>query len=139
MTNCRRSLGWWIAIAIVVFVCTGCSEKQAGPPTAHLQGTVTINGKPIPADAAGTIIFDPVVVGDARPASSPIKDGRYEVEQAPLGKVRAIIHITQELGPVPGGGDRQMVESKSLVPENLKDGQEIQVDGDNAHLDFDLK
>jgi len=137
MTRFSKSFGWLVALAVVIVVCTGCPAKEAsGPPTAHLQGAVTLTGGPIPADASGTIIFEPVTVGDSRPASSPIKDGKYDVEDAPIGKLRAVIHVTQELPP---GEGRQFTEFKTLVPERLKVGQEIQVDGDNPNLNFDLK
>jgi hypothetical protein len=137
MTKLLKSFGWLGALAFVIVVCTGCPANEAsGPPTAHLQGAVTLNGGPIPAEASGTIIFEPVTVGDARPASSPIKDGKYNVEDAPIGKLRVVIHLTQELPP---GQGRQFTEFKTLVPERLKEGQEIQVDGDNLNLNFDLK
>jgi hypothetical protein len=125
------------AIAALAMVFAGCDKEQSGMPTAHLRGTVTVNGAAIPADAAGAIIFQPVTVGDAHPASSPIKDGKYDVAEAPIGKLRAVIHITQELPAK--AGVRQFTEFKTLVPERLMEGQEIQVAGDNLNLNFDLK
>ena len=62
-------------------VFAGCGKEQSGIPTARLRGTVTVNGVAIPVDAAGTIIFQPVTVGDTRPASPPIKDGKYDIAQ----------------------------------------------------------
>ena len=61
------------------------------------------------------------------------------MEDAPVGKVRVTFSINQPTGEVKGEGDRLERTEKSLVPESFRGGQEIQVDGDNSNLNFDLK
>jgi hypothetical protein len=139
MARCRERLGWCGAFAVAAIVCTGCPAAESGPPTAHLQGTVTLNGGPIPADADGNILFYPVDNSDSHPASALITDGKYVVENAPIGKVRVTINLSQPTGKNLGTQERPSWEHKNLVPESMKDGQEIQVDADNSNLNFDLK
>ena len=140
MTKFSKSLGWLGALAVVVGVCAGCPAKEgSGLPTAHLKGAVTLNGGPIPADADASIVFYPAEVGDARAASAIIKDGKYDVADAPIGKGRAVISITQPTGEVVEEAGRKSIQFKSLVPKPLWDGQEIHVDGDNVNLNFDIK
>lgn len=139
MTGCWKAVGWLGAIAVISVVSAGCPKRGTGPPTARLRGAVTLKGGPIPADADARIRFDPAEIGDARPASAIIGDGKYDVEDAPVGKVRVTFSINQPTGEVKGEGDRQERTEKSLVPESFRGGQEIQVDGDNSNLNFDLK
>ncbi len=137
MAICRKSLGGWLVV--VACACLGCSEEETGPPTAHLQGAVTINGQPIPADAEASISFNPAALGDARPASGVIADGKFDVKDAPVGKVRVLFNISQSTGKMHSEAGHEAMEYKSLVPKSLLNGQEIEVSGDNPKLDFDLK
>jgi hypothetical protein len=104
-----------------------------------LQGTVTLNGAPIPADALANIRFDPVGPVDSRPMSASIQNGKYDVADAPMGKVLVTFNISQPTGKMLGSGDRQEQEMRNLVPESVRSGQEIEVTGDNPSLNFELK
>jgi hypothetical protein len=126
-------------VAIAALFSIGCPESQTGPPTAHLQGTVTLGGNPIPADAMASIRFDPVGPVDSRPSSAGIQGGKYDVPDAPTGKVMVSFSISQPTGRKSGTEGRQEEELKSLVPESVKNGKEIDVTGDNLSLNFDLK
>jgi hypothetical protein len=135
-------VGWMGVLGLALVVSTGCPQSATTGPTAHLQGTVTLAGAPIPADATATITFSPLDSdSNAVPASSPIKDGKYDVPDAPLGKVRVNLSINRLTGKMaaPGGEGRPEPEVQSFVTRSWWEGQEIQVEGDNPSLNFDVK
>ncbi|MEX2318023.1 MAG: hypothetical protein WD669_12775 [Pirellulales bacterium] len=124
---------------VLVVTGAGCPDGGSGLPTAHLQGTVTIGGNPIPSDAAARISFDPTALGQSRSTSSIIKDGRFEVRDAPIGKVQVTFGIDQKTGKMVGPpGGRPEEGFRSLVPESKKNGVVIDVTGDDSNLKFDL-
>lgn len=70
-----------LSIATLI-LCVGC-----GAPTGRITGTVTFDGKPLPA---GRITF--LCFGEGRPVlSSPIADGRYLMEAVPVGGARIAV------------------------------------------------
>ena len=75
LTNPLQS--WrWLAVAaaacgLMILSGSGCSK-----PVAHVAGSVTVNGEPLPE---GTILFVPDVGTEAVSGSSRIKDGQYEI------------------------------------------------------------
>jgi hypothetical protein len=130
------------AIALLVATSTGCPESGTGAPTAHVQGTVTINSQPIPADAQASITFRPGPEAvTAQSAGSPIVNGKYDVPNAPIGKVKVEFAIMQDTGKmVPStDGGRPDREFKNLVPPGSREPQMAEITGDKADLNFDLK
>jgi hypothetical protein len=126
--------------ALALLAAVGCTGETTAP-TAHVQGTVTLNGGPIPPDAQASITFAPAGSTPGVAASAPIVGGKYDVPKAPVGEVQVEFNITQVVGPAADAGDGRSAEvkTKSLVPESLWDGKVIQLTGDQANLDFDLK
>ena len=74
-----RSVCSWlpmILLAVAFAWVTGCGG-DGGPKRFHLSGTVTFNGKPIPA---GSIVFQPdTAKGNSGPQGvAEIRDGKYD-------------------------------------------------------------
>jgi hypothetical protein len=97
MARIRSKVGLLSGLALLLAMTAGCPDGS-GKETAHLQGTVTIGGQPIPADATGGISFVPLEVSQANSDYSAIKDGKYDVPGAPVGKVRVEFSIQQPTG-----------------------------------------
>ena len=127
---------------LLLLVVAGCGSPSRSEPVARLQGNVTINGRPLPADAAGSVTFKSRERGQAPPATAKIKDGHYQTDRAPLGDVTAIFHINRPTGKIVKDSPTDAhphPELQDLVPEDLHDGVPANVTGDNPHLDFDLR
>jgi hypothetical protein len=62
-------------IALAAASLTGCEES--GPPRFHVAGTVTYEGKPVPA---GSILFqpDPAAGNEGPYGNATIKDGKFD-------------------------------------------------------------
>lgn len=109
---------------------------------AKLEGAVLIGGKPLPADAEGAIIFMPAARGEAPPVQAKIAAGRYKAENVPKGQVVATFHITRLTGQMLKTSPDDIhptPERIDLVPEAMRAGVKVEVQGDNAQQDFDLK
>ena len=129
----RRSL---VVLSLLCLLVPGCGKSSA--PTAHLAGTVTINGAPIPSDAEAGLSIKPIDGGEA--VSVPITDGHYDSPNTPLGEVSVKFYITQEVGPV-RTSDRtgeQYRDTANLVPPGSAAGTAITVTADNLDQNFDL-
>ena len=80
--------------------CSSSSDRKGAAPAAKVTGTVTMDGKPLPA---GELHFG--VPGFA-PTVLEVKDGKYEGE-APVGKNEVQLFIFTEGPPVARyGGQR---------------------------------
>lgn len=135
MVNCKL-IGWFCVLALALVA--GCSEDGA-PPTAHLRGVVTIDGKPIPAEAESTIMFRTTAANQAGPASSRIVDGRFDVPAAPRGPVRVVFSIQLPIGEKAfAPGMRPEMQFRSLVPQKHADGMALEITGDNLDMKLDL-
>jgi len=133
----RSLTGWAGALAVALLVSLGClggSDKE----TAHLQGTVTLGGQPIPADADARIVVRPTQLDQVSASAAVIRDGRYDLPDAPLGEVEVSFTIQRPTGRRvdPGDGGRPVPEYEFLVPQDER--QVIQVDGDKLDLNFEL-
>jgi hypothetical protein len=134
--SCRRVLaGCW---AIVGIAAIGCGES--GPATAHLSGTVTINGQALPPDTTGDIVFSPVDKASGSAATVPIENGRYDSPKTPMGAVKVFFNINQATGPeiINERGNKTRA-TKSLVPAGASTGIDVQVAGDNDAQNFNLE
>lgn len=126
-----------LLLALAIAPLAGCGG--GGGKTAKVAGQVTIGGKPLPADAAGTVSFAPVGDIEAEPAIAPVNAGRYETANAPTGDVQVVFDLYVE-GP-PKYIERigkEVREKKSLIPPQQTGQQQVTINGDNESLDFDL-
>jgi hypothetical protein len=102
-----------LAITVVSLLC-GCSSYEARLPEtgASLEGTVTYGGEAVPMALV-------VVVGSHGSATGQMEEGRYKVENVPLGEVKIGVNtdaargqlISQQMaqgykGPGAKGGSR---------------------------------
>jgi hypothetical protein len=134
MAISTKQLGSYVLLLLLAVGCGG----ESGPPTAHLQGTVTIGGKPIPADAIAMISFSPHDTKLGPGATAEIANGKYDCPKVPLGPVTVFFNITQASGPEIEIRGRKSRETVSLTPPKYGAGTPLDVSGDNAAQDFDL-
>ncbi len=116
-------------------VCCGCGKSAPKNPTAKLAGQVTIDGQPI---AEGRIDFFPTAQA-GQPDGGPIVAGAYEVQRAPLGKVHVSFSAIRESGKILHERDHDFPERVNLIPPKFQTGIEVEVNGDNSALNFELK
>lgn len=122
----------WI---VLLTCCCGCGSQ----PPARLQGSVTLGGKDLPADAQAFIVF---ATGSNRSASVsvPIIAGRYDSPQTPRGDVTVFFEISHPVGGEQTS-DRTGLTYRNyatLVPPKYATGIPLQVVGDDEMRDFDL-
>ena len=125
---------------------TGCGESVSSHPTVKLAGQVSVAGQPIDE---GRISFFPVTKsakegvnaadGGGQADSCPIAAGGYQVARVPKGKVLVTFSAIRETGKIVHEHDHDFPERVSIIPPKCQAGIEIQMDADNAALDFDLK
>jgi hypothetical protein len=123
-------------VLVVLFLTSGCGESSG--PTAHLAGTVTVHGEPVPSDAQAALSFAPLDGGEA--VSVPIVNGRYDSPDTPKGKVLVKFYISQPVGPekVSERTGEKYRDIANLVPPEHAAGMVIEVQGDKSNQDFDL-
>ncbi len=78
-------------LAICLLVAPGCGEPKV--PRYNLSGTVTYEGKPVPA---GRILFEPDIRkgNDGPQGYSDIKDGKYGTDRFGKGAVSGPLVVT---------------------------------------------
>jgi hypothetical protein len=130
------ALAWSLAL-----VMTGCGQGNR-PPVAHLHGGITIDGRPLPADAAGRIFFTPAISSTeqtAPPAVADIVNGEYGSHRVPVGQVNVTFDIKRPTGrKIPRGTSVPLEELQDLVPAKYRDGTMITVEQGEATRDFEL-
>jgi hypothetical protein len=132
-----------LAMAVTVMVaiaCVGCETGGSSSLTAHVSGTVTIGGEPVPDDAEGSITFRPLASGSGRAVTVPIENGKYDSRDVPKGKVMAVVNIVRPSGRtyVSDRDGREIEEKESIVPADKAGGIDMEVTGSNAEWNFDL-
>ncbi len=131
-----RALGVWLFGALTcATLMTGCGSKGSAAG-ARLEGAVTLDGNPI---TEGTLQFVPQQPSKEGPVMAPIKDGRYVAPAVPLGKIRVLVGATKKTGKMIKVYSEPYPEVVSIIPEKYRDGIEINVTGDNANQNFELK
>jgi hypothetical protein len=137
MTALRPTVGLNCALLLVALL--GCGPSGGSRPTAHLQGKVTIGGKPVPPDAEASVTFKPTKSGQARSTSAIIKGGTYDAPDVPVGPVTAYVSVQQATGKeVTENVSRPYKEYRSLVPAKYNDGIPLEVTEDSWEHNFDL-
>lgn len=84
-SSCFSSIARWAIVPVVLgslAMSAGCGTAETGQ--AAVQGTVTYQGKPVPA---GTIVFEPdAAQGNQGPSGfASIKDGHYSTRDSGKG------------------------------------------------------
>jgi hypothetical protein len=130
----RTSQGLTIDLAIVALLVGGCGDAVRDRPTARVSGTVSVAGAPV---SQGRLIFMPDTGTPGQPATSSITAGHYEA-RVPHGRLRAVFHITDEIGPTVEIFGRKVRETTNQVPQARRGGVEIEISGDRTDLDFAL-
>jgi len=110
--------------ALLSAAALGC-----GPGKAPVSGSVTLDGKPLPA---GTIAFLPA---KGQGASAEIKDGAYTATDVPIGEVRVVVDtsaLKRFVDEVKKGnrgpeGSEYNPASASKVPPEAKEAFEKQL------------
>src|SRR5579871_2235673 len=120
----------------LVALLGGCGPAKPTYPSARLEGTVTLDGKPI---AQGSLQFLPQDPNQAPITAVPIVDGRYVAEAVPRGKVRALLTATKETGKMVKEYSSSRLQVVNLIPEKYRAGIALDVTGDNLNQDFPLK
>jgi hypothetical protein len=107
--------------------------------TAHLAGTVTLGGKPLPGDAQGTIVFKPASA-DVTSATAAIVNGQYDSPETPTGAVKVYFNITKPSGRTfkSSRTGETVNEVASIVPASQAAGVDLNIEGDNSSQNFDL-
>jgi hypothetical protein len=105
-----------------------------------LRGRITLDGKPLPADAEGSISFQPNSGDQSRAVVAQVVDGSYDSPSTPTGLVKAVINLTQPTGRMLDNarGDPSP-EMRSLVPPEAASVFDLEVAGDKDDQNFDLK
>ena len=115
MPNSQQLLGGrmfarWLAPSLWFVACIGCSGSSH---IAHVAGTVTLDGKPVPN---ALVVFSPIPSG--RPSEGKTDDaGRYQLVYSSTEKGARIgqheVHVTTALTEITadGGGLRNLKES----------------------------
>lgn len=132
-----------ICFSIVGVLCLGgCSGGSASQQaTAHLQGSVTLNGKPLDPGVTGAVIFRTTGQGQAPMVSVPVANGRYDSPATPMGPVRVSFSLEKPTGKfIQSERTTQPNEEKvNIVPEKYGMGIEMEIKEDNLQQDFDLQ
>jgi hypothetical protein len=125
-------------LSLILFALfgSGCGADKPAYPAARLEGSVTVDGKPI---AEGRLQFVPQEVGKAPITAASVVEGRYVAEAVPLGKMRVLVTASQETGKMVKEYSTPRPKVINLIPEKYRSGIPIEVTGDNANLNFDLK
>jgi hypothetical protein len=131
----------WI-VALLVAPCltalSGCGGGS-GANTAHLQGTLTIDGQPIPADANAIITFMPVDRKAGKPGVAKVEGGSYDCPEVPKGAVKVYFSIDQPTGPeITDARGLKGRANVSLVPPKYAGGMDFEVTDDETR-DFNLE
>jgi len=132
--------GWAApALALACMVAAGCGGKSGEIPAVPAAGTVTIKGKPV---ANGTIQLVP---DNGRPATGPIKDGKFTVstytegDGAVAGKHKVALFVVEEFKGKDGDTyQKSLIPDKYSQPDNS--GIEVEVPaGGNTNIQIDIK
>ncbi|ASV74064.1 hypothetical protein THTE_1462 [Thermogutta terrifontis] len=104
--------GLSVILSIPALLLSG--SGGGGPKTYHVSGTVTLDGKPVPA---GSILFEPdQSKGNTGPAGfAKIKDGKYDTRQNGRGTVGGP-HVVRIIA-LDGVPAEELPEGTPLAPE----------------------
>jgi hypothetical protein len=117
--------------------CGGAASKGPSYPSARLEGSVTVDGKPI---EEGVMQFLPPPNSPAPVLQAEIKNGRYVVSGVPLGKVGVLFNAVKDTGRTDSKSTSSPIPVyENIVPEKYRDGITIEVTKDNPSQNFELR
>lgn len=124
---------------LIVLPLTGCGTDSKGD-VAHWSGEVTLDGKPLPDDAEGSITFRSMGAGGGQAVTVRVENGHYDSPQTPKGKVIAYFDINRPTGRTYHSErvGKDVQETKSIVPEEHLQGIEFDVTEDKSDASIDL-
>jgi hypothetical protein len=116
----------------VLSLFSGCgSEVQVVKDRAHISGTVTFNGQPLPAGTIGLKDAEGPVS-----TSAMIKDGAYSTDRAPVGKNL----VTIDTASIQFGNPAKFVPIPARYNDSSTSGLTADVQpGNNENVDFALE
>lgn len=116
---------------MLVAFALGCGQKAVDPNRTMVSGTVTYDGKPLPA---GNVSFESSEKGIA--TSVQIKDGSYSTDRAPVGTVA----VGVDTASIQYGNPAKFVPIPAKYADSATSGLSIEIKpGDNPNVNFDLK
>lgn len=126
-----------LGLLVCLFAVTGCDSSAN---RARVKGKVTVDGTPLENGAIRLIPLD----GKAPTAGSPIEDGEYYVDNAPVTTVRIEITAPKVVGKRKAYDtpDSPTIDvTKESLPEkyNLKSELKRELTRGENELNFDLK
>jgi hypothetical protein len=123
---------------VAVVFAGGCNRDSGAPKLVPVQGTITLDGKPLPRAA---ITFVPIGNTEGSGASGDSdKDGKYEVldrrgeKGVPVGEYNVSI-----VKPLPGGSEDSRGGAAALMAPSRIVVQKATVPAGGGTLDFPLK
>jgi hypothetical protein len=134
--RCAGFLTQLLGMLVLATLVSGCGADKPTYPAARLEGSVTLDGKPI---AEGNLQFVPRDAGQAPITRASIVEGQYVAEAVPLGKLRVLLSASQETGKMVTEYSTPRPQVINLIPEKYRAGIPIEVTGDNVNLNFALK
>jgi hypothetical protein len=115
MTNKQPVL--LLAGITLVLLLAGCGSRE--PPTGVVSGTVSFKGKPLPE---GVVTF--INEEEGRIANGAIKDGQYEVPNAPVGPCG--IEVTVNTGQTPASFNAASRGRREMAMKRAREnGQDV--------------
>ena len=125
-------------VCVSLLASMGCGKGSSGQ-TAHLSGSVTLDGKPLPADAQASITFQPTKGNKGRAIAVPIVNGQYDSPDTPLGSVSAILNLNIPTGKMVMsermGGEVPEIETVTLS-SNEAGGIKLDITEDKSDQGF---
>jgi len=130
---------WGAAALIAALSGAGCNGASSGE-TAHLEGAITLDGQPLPADAQASITFQPTQHGHGRAVTVQVVESRYDSPNTPTGSVKAHLSIMKPTGKMLHSERtaEDYPETTSILPEKYASGIDLDVTGDRSDQDFEM-
>jgi hypothetical protein len=143
--------GWRVRAVLGLLACLALCSTGCGSSTATVEGTVTVQGKPV---KSGSVIL---YCEDKQIVRGLIVDGQYSIPNVPCGnatvtvqahaKVPSGLRLDQQLPPIVNGPIPSPVETPgsptlSIPPRYShpeESGLSIQIDGTHVTYGIDLK
>lgn len=121
-------------LAICLLFTTGCGASSDAPQTVKVEGTVTLDGEPLPS---GSIVFDPAD-GVGGSSAGGIENGTFTFESQ-LGNKKVLISASRETGET-DQYDQPITES--YIPDKYNANTTLTADvkaGGENKFTFELK
>jgi hypothetical protein len=124
-----------LLLLLAASILCGCGD--GGRPRVSITGSISVNGVPL---EAGMIVFRPLESGAGSGGSAEVTDGRYRLDNVPIGPTVFTFSGTRLTGKsIPGPGGQPEPERVNVIPRKvLNQGLERKVEDDSTQ-DFSLE